>query len=385
MIKDFVKRNILSQNSYLNMIVHQINDASRAKEMRALYDEMKSWDTIKDVSPLKQFRQEIAKGRIYNTMDPNLACYVSYGYWQAVFGKYLKKYNDIIKMPAMEHGLVIQKAVYSDLAYTARPTFVTMCDRRKHTIHEFYKRPVFSIGPYIHYADGFYDKKKNDAIKRILGRVLLVFPTHSNDASTISLNEDIFCERLKTIAKDFDNVIINAYWWNINDRIIEKLQAEGYHIASAGFREDSRFINRLKTMIDLSDLVIGDSIGTHIGFCVAENKPFKLVWSNTKIKIQDLTIQKSLDDVKKQFGQIETCFDEATEITKEQIDICNKYWGLNKIKTQSEISSIIKISEMIFQKCHGNLFLEPLYIDGTLRELSETDPQSYKLLYEAIR
>lgn len=133
---------------------------------------------------------------------------------------------------------------------------------------------------------------------------------------------------LENEAKGFDTVLINTFWWNINDPLTQKLESEGYKIISCGFRDDTSFLPRLKSYINLADQVIGDSVGTHIGYCIALNKPFRYFNLNTEMNINESESNK-LDFVTKNSNKIKESFLDSTSIGQKEIEICDYYWGNN--------------------------------------------------------
>ena len=384
MIKDLVKE-ILNKNSKLNKFVYETFSKEKTEEMLSLYDEMRNWDTIEDIKPLKIFRQQVENGRDYFTTDPNLSNYRIYGNWYSVFGKFLKNYSDIIQYPSLEHGLIFHNQIFTDIKYTARPAIATFSNFRKNIIHQYLSRPVFCIGPYIYYASGVYPKQKIKELKEKNGKTLLVFPVHSTNTSEITLDQDLFIEKVRVIAKNYSHVLVNAFWWNINDLLISKLSSEGYQIVSAGYRDDIQFLNRLKSIIQMSDFAIGDSVGSHIGYCISEGVPFSIINTHTKIKLKEKAEQSDLGYVKSHIDAIEEAFSEASNINDEQVEICNKYWGLDQIKSDEELRKMIKISRLLARISKGCLLAEKSTANRALKVLKqENDVVGYKMLKNAL-
>lgn len=384
MFKDLIKE-LISKNSKINSFVYETFSKSKTREMLALYDEIKNWDTIEDIKPLKKFRQQVEQGRSYFTTDPNLSNFRIYGNWYSVFGKFLDDYSDIIQYPSLEHGLIFHNQIFTDVKYTARPTVATFSSFRKKIIHQYLSRPVFCVGPYVHYATGFYSKQKIDELRKKNGKTLLVFPVHSTNTSEITLDQTLFLEKVRQIAKNYSHVIVNAFWWNINDLLIDKLESEGYQIVSAGYRDDIQFLNRLKSIIQLSDFAIGDSVGSHIGYCVSEKVPFAIINTNTEVKLKEKAEQSDLGYVKSHTKIIKEAFLNAHSITSQQIEICNKYWGLNEIKSDEELKEIIEISKLIFKISKGNLFAERSRANQVLHIFDQQkNITGYEMLKDAL-
>lgn len=385
MLKEVFKE-IINKDSYLNQQVYCFLSKRKNEEMYKIYEDMTDWDTISDVSLLKNFRNQVEKGQSYFTTDPNLSNYRIYGNWYNIFGDLLDDVSNIIRYPSLEHGLIFHNKIFTDLKYTSRPCVATYGEFRKNIIRKYITRPIFCLGPYIHYADNFYPENKINKLKKENGSTLLVFPTHSTNVSEVSFNQNLFMSNIRRISKKFNHVIVNAFWWNINDPFIEKLKAEGYQVVSAGYRDDVKFLNRLKTIISLADLAVGDSIGSHIGYCIAEGTPFSLIDLNTKIKLYKRDEIDDLDFVNKHKKIVSEAFLNSKFITNEQLEICNKYWGLNKLKNKEELRKIVQISQNIFNLSKGNFFFEENAIRKVLAEYQNSaDKLGYALLRDALR
>ena len=385
-LKNLIK-SVINKNTYFNDGFYKMLSKDRNIEIFKIYEEMEYWDTISDVSELQKFRAAVENGKNYYTTDPNISNSRIYGIWESIFGEFCKD-NIVVDTPAVEHGLIFHNQIFTDLKYTARASCVTFGSFRKNIIKKYIKRPIFCVGPYIKYAKPFYQQDVFAEIKEKFGKTLVVFPTHSTNTSSITVREKKFSDAIKDIAKDYNSVIINAFWWNINDPLIKRLSAEGYHIASAGYRDDNKFLSRLKTIVALADLVVGDSIGTHVGYCISEKKPFKLLNLETKVSLLDKKEQSDiafvttiLEDIKNQFYYN---YKDEFSIPKTVIDVCNKYWGFDHIKTKKQIGLIYDINKEIMERCKGNIFIANYVGHKLLNEYREKDSEKYKILDEAL-
>jgi hypothetical protein len=381
-VKENIKKNI-RKNSYINYYFYKSKCHFENNKILNLNRIMNDWDTILDVTQLKKFRDSISHGERFNTSDPNFANAFIYGIAESIFGKFCNVNN--ISLPAVEHGLIFHDQIFNEIDSTCRPSFVTFGSFRKKIIQKYLYRPVFCIGPYIHYAHQFYDKSKFLSFKKKLGKTLLVFPTHSTDTSEVSYQEEKFCKEIRHISKDFDSVLVNTFWWNINDSLTERLSAEGYHICSAGFREDKMFLSRLKTIINLADLAVGDGIGTHLGYCISEGVPFYLMPVDTKVQLYSKSENVDLSFVEAQTGKIRREFANfCGEVTCEQKKVCNPYWGLNSLKSKKEIAIILEINNELFSLCHGNMSTINHFAHKLLDSYFNKDELKYSLLKAAL-
>lgn len=196
-----------------------------------------------------------------------------YGYYSE-----LLNYANVTKsqylIPSVEHGVC-----FADIPWAYDPHFfwyISQSANRKADISSLSKGRVIvlPVGAYIQYSRYYYDLNKRNTLKNKYGKTLLVMPTHtwegSQDANGVS--EDIVDMIYRRYGSQFDTIMVCVYWHDVNSETYKKFQNRGAKLVSAGFRGDQNFIRRLKTIIDLSDAVFTDGLGTNIGFCMSMGK-----------------------------------------------------------------------------------------------------------------
>jgi hypothetical protein len=250
----------------------------------------------------------------------------------------------------IEHGLFLGSLVKGDSIKWCVPTIITFSSHRCNHIKKKCSKKILKIGPYIHYADDFITQKDFFELKQKIGKTLLIFPSHSIKNIETSFNNDELITFIKLKENNFDTVVICLYWRDaLNNALVNSYKNCGYKITSAGHINDSNFLSRLKSIIKLSDFVISNSVGTHIGYINYLKKP-QMIYKQTVDYVvnkndQRAFTQRNKDDEK-------TLNDETSEILKsfanysfiisqEQIDVIEKYWGLSEIKTKKELSQLI--------------------------------------------
>lgn len=354
-----------NKNIYLSEFLYSIYKPNIEKEVAALASKMSHYDTIEDISILYKLKFEITQhSKPFFSYNLNQTSCRLYGIHTSIFNN-IEDRN--IYFPSAEHGLIFHNSNWSDTQKTLRACCLTFGTFRKSILQKFYKTPIFCIGPYIHYANDYYSMEQFNKKKKELGKNLLVFPTHGTDDASITYNQSNFVDKIIELRKDFDSVSVCIFWWNIDDPIVKVLKNIGCHIVSAGYREDKHFLSRLKTIIKLSDFIIGDSIGTHVGYCLYLNKPFSYFSNDTCVKYTSLGSQDNQDFINHHINILKKLFLNSTHITQEQRDIANYYWGFDQIKTHQEIEDIYKINKLITKNCNGFLSKYENYIDFLLK------------------
>lgn len=285
-----------------------------------------------------------------------------YGHIDALY-KYagLNTSPDCKVIPKMEHGInptIIEKPANEITEYS---NFIFQSDYKKNQIHSVNPmKPVFVLGPYIHYADYIYDDEKLSEIKKENGKTLLIFPFHNFEFSYYNSDNKAFVDYvMNNYAKNYDTVLVSVYWNDIDDELYKLFEDKGAKLVSAGFRGDRNFINRLKTIINLADDVCGNGFGTHIGYSLYMKKNYfhivtkrLFVDLNTKVTSsnENTDFEKQLIDLFKYENLIEN------NLGNEQIlRFFEKYWGkLSDVKSKNDIKHMIELCNHITKKSRKN-------------------------------
>lgn len=169
----------------------------------------------------------------------------------------------------------------------------TMSGTRKSYLEKMLpNKKIYALGPYIQYVDGMYSASDASKIKKELGKTLVVFPFHSTHHVIVGTTRNIFQSFIDEINKvkamhHFDTVLVNLYWKDIllgRDEIYLK---NGYRICTAGHIYDTNFLRRLKSIIAIADMTMGNDVGTHIGYTISEGKSHYLYYTNSFIESDD--------------------------------------------------------------------------------------------------
>lgn len=349
-MKEIIKR-LFATNAYMNAFMYKALSKKRTNEMERICQEALQDDSIADISWLRSFRKDVAEGkRTFYTTDSNYSNSHIYGIWYSLFGNLGV---DPVLTPSVEHGLIFHNQIFNDIQDTARAACVTFGNFRYQIIKKYSDIPVFCVGPYIHYADPFYDEERTKEERERNGRTFLFFPAHSTNNSELSIEIENYRNYLKQKQKQYDTILVNVFWWNVNDPLVDALISDGYRIVSAGFRDDVKFMSRLKTIIQLADQVAGDSVGTHVGYCVDCGVPFSYEPLGTENRALLKKETQDLDFCSLQTNRIAEAFYQSECITEMQRELCDYYWGLNKIKTSDQLRSMAEICSDLLEESGG--------------------------------
>lgn len=85
--------------------------------------------------------------------------------------------------------------------------------------------PFYMVGQYIHYANKYYDTDRLKNIKNNCGKTLFVFPFHMYELSQIkSVDNDFISYIFDEAAKEYDTVLVCAYWSDLESDLYKKLK-----------------------------------------------------------------------------------------------------------------------------------------------------------------
>jgi len=243
----------------------------------------------------------------------------------------------------LEHGLYIGSLVPSRHLKSRYKNIITLSEYRKKFISAKTDQNIITIGPYIKYAEPLYNSKEILSERKKLGKTLVVFPSHSIESVHANYNILAFIKYIRDFKEKykFQSVVVCMYWKDIELDNHKQYELSGFKIATAGHFYDSNFLSRLKTILLLSDAMLTNSVGTHVGYSVSLHKPVK-IWNGSKLEYlpisgneenaekelsarQGKDLNTHLEDIKN-IKLIFSKFD--SNISKSQLECIQYYWGI---------------------------------------------------------
>lgn len=352
------ENNIYAQN-VATSFVHYVSNRRVDKHLARLC----SIDSVGDFGDFREFvialkQDVIADGRPFGR---NLVASESlfYGHLKALVEYAGRPYTESkrLLLPNLEHGIAWLQKIPNNVAQPYVHCVVSQGSYRRDLIRSARPwMPHYVVGPYIHYARPYYSPAKMGELRRELGKTLLVFPAHTYELSSVEYAKRRFVEDIMGgLACDFDTVLVSAYWHDADDEVFRLFEEAGARVVSAGMREDPQFISRLRTMIELSDAVAGNALGTHIGYAMCLGRPFHMIGA----------LETGISDVGNAYEAIEqTRLNEiAAQVChafgpvgrgEERDSLFNTYWGgRGSIKSPEQIACILDISREVLGRSHG--------------------------------
>jgi len=256
---------------------------------------------------------------------------------------------------SIEHGVYLNEYTWDVDLYAELPAIFTPSPYRLNILKKKTKKAIFMIGPILAYAPHLLDEDSLRNEKQRLGKNLLVFPAHSTHHVNVNYDIKNFCDVIKEIGKDFNSIRICLYWKDILQGHAEeyaKYAKFDFEFVTAGHIFDPLFLSRLKSIIELSTITMSNQLGTHIGYCILLKKPHYLYEC-------PMEYSASSEDIIERDGGIighdllktfQVFSDLRYDITSEQKELVEKYWGLSEIKSVEEMQMIFQATEDMFKK-----------------------------------
>jgi hypothetical protein len=261
------------------------------------------------------------------------------------FLKEYSGYNGIIDA-YIEHGIFFGSFLPPDEKHIFSKSVICMGNRRQKQLENLIESKVVSIGPLIYYAKDFLQLKDFNILKNKLGKVLLLFPSHSVKHEKLNMNVDEFIKKCSSLFDNYDTIMVCLYWLDIKN-FAHLYINKGIKVVSAGNLNDVNFMYRLKTIIKLSDYVVTDVVGTHVGYCVCLNKVVWIIPGNTILAnlVEPYKRFQKFDyheNVIEELSNIKKVFENPQlYISESQKNIIDDFWGLNNIKSAKELNEIL--------------------------------------------
>ena len=258
----------------------------------------------------------------------------------------------------IEHGLYFGETTFdTEIKDTGLPALLTYSEVRKNHIRKKSDICTIAVGPYIHYANAIEEIKIN-AIRKSLGKTLLVFPMHSTDVIKCEYDIEEYIKYIRKFSEDkkFQSVIICMFYRDIELGRDKKYIDAGYKIVSAGYKVDPFFLERLKSIFLISDYVLTNDVGTHVGYAVYLNKPVFIWKQNRKYSgrgkndvLENVPTEK-FESANNEKNEIYEAFSNYSEnISNCQFELCKKYWGFDCVRSKKEMKKILDDLDDIFE------------------------------------
>lgn len=247
---------------------------------------------------------------------------------------------------SLEHATYFGENVYWDLEVNHNmPGIITQGNIRVEVLKKYTEKPVYAIGPYMFYATPFLSKEEMIEEKNRIGKTLTVFPMHSTTWIDVDYNVEKFIKEIERIKNKFDTIRVCVYWKDIIRGTYKIYQDKGYDIVCAGHLYDKYFLNRLKSIIELSDCIMSNDVGSYIGQAAVMNKPVYLFRQDYQYMESENAsaeeYEKRLQDPN-YFKVFDAFVEFRDNLSQEQYEICDYFWGVKSTLTKIQMQNLLR-------------------------------------------
>lgn len=254
----------------------------------------------------------------------------------------------------IQHGVIPGELVQEIMVDSFADTIITFSKNRKELLHRVTGKKVIAVGPYIRYVQNRLTLEEQAQLKDKFGKTLLVFPAHSSvDRTKVEFDRQILVQKIVELKNKYDikTVFINLFYTDLNPSTINYYEGFGFKIVSAGYWLSDNFLPNLRTIIELSDYTMSNRMGTHIGYCLAMNKPHFIFKQN----YNEYFVGKKGNEDKAQYDRFKDLYELDCEriesffvnddfiISDEQLKIVNEFWGNDVFYDKNELKTLLNI------------------------------------------
>lgn len=255
-------------------------------------------------------------------------------------------------------------------------------------IHKHHKHCLyFAIGPVMNYVEPFYSNDQLCDIKSEWGRTLVIFPAHTNLFSKVTFDLHIFIEAAIEYAKscNVNTIAVCSYWTDYNSELIQRFQSLGVRVVSAGFIDDPMFIRRLKSILQLADVIFTSSLGSHVGHAISMRIPVKCFSQEVDFysPVFSIDVYYKHPSIVKLTNALIKNGDSG--ISEDLIKAFDPYLGFSQLKSKAEMGAIMDLSKLII---FNSDYKRSRYIEGirkTYRDLQALDTDEGKLQFSLMK
>ena len=373
-----------TNNIYITDIITRLSHISQNKRYNQIRNVFLNNDPLLDFNGyleiVESLREELEAGEI---RPHYVGCEnEAYGHYSAI--REYCGYHKGLKGMIMEHGVNFSVAIPLKVNLDETFALFFQSNYKNKKIHEIDPgKLVFCIGPYIHYAAPLYYEKKLCKIKEKLGRIVLIYLSHSTYKENVLRNYNAYREYADMYSEKYDTILFCVYWRDVTNEMVAAVKSiPNAKIVSAGFIYDPTFIRRTKSMLQMADLVVVDEIGTSVGYALYMNKKVEVI-RNKDSRNLDYSDSQTIVCLNNQ-ERVENALKsgDAGEINK----VYEEFWGGRCIKTRKEMGLILEGLDEILKKSKGkrNRFSQAVEALLSEWENNEESYAKYKLFQSAL-
>ncbi|MFZ0406542.1 MAG: hypothetical protein WAM11_00295 [Cyanobium sp.] len=250
----------------------------------------------------------------------------------------------------LEHGLKVSRGATFESPRDWSRGYLCMGPRRAGWLQERFGQAAEPIGPWIAYAQPLLAAAAMARLRQQLGPTLLVVLAHSWDLVERRMDQRACIEAVARQAASggYRSVIWLRHW---QDPELQDLPPQ-WIVACNGHRSNPWFLDAMRTLLELSDGLVSNAFGTHLGYGVALGK--RLHWLPVAAE-QDLSRLSQISDAKAAAEAAE--WSERQRLSAELAarlalpdpaaadaavrELLDPYWGFDCLRPAAELKDLL--------------------------------------------
>ena len=188
----------------------------------------------------------------------------------------------------LEHGLKVSRMATFESPRSWTKGYLCMGPLRASWLQERFGLSAVPIGPWVAYAQPLLSPGEIQQLRDQLGSTLLVVLAHSWDEVERKSDMAACIDAVAATARagGYSSVIWLRHW---KDPVLKELPSK-WIVACNGHRSNPWFLDAMRTLLELSDGLVSNAFGTHLGYGVALG--LRLHWLPVEAE-QDLSTLRS--------------------------------------------------------------------------------------------
>lgn len=243
----------------------------------------------------------------------------------------------------LEHGLKVSRDATFEAPRAWARGYLCMGPLRARWLRERFGQPAHAIGPWIAYARPLLEAEEIARLRHQLGPTLLVVLAHSWDQVERRMDQRGCIEAVAALAaaQGYASVIWLRHW---KDPQLDQLPPE-WIVGCNGHRSNPWFLDAMRTLLALSDGLVTNAFGTHLGYAACFEK--RLHWLPVAAE-QDLSQLSGAKALEEQAEWSERERLSAQLIQRlEQGDahgvrqLLDPYWGFERVRDPGALRQLL--------------------------------------------
>jgi hypothetical protein len=248
-------------------------------------------------------------------------------------------------LPGIHHGVMDYHAENSWPEYS--PILISTPYQRN------YNMPIIEAGPYIRYAKPYLDHSQTKALKDKLGRTLVAFPMHNDLTRNTNYDEEKFNQYLYAEKRNYDTVILCLHVFDLTEEKVKHYENNGILPVSLGVRMDQVYLSKLRSLLDLADVVLTNYIGSLLNHATALNKT--VMWSEPDDFVADgISYIDRIPEYEEQKLRLIALLRHGETLSPEAIACCENLFRQQIFRSPEEMYAIFEMNEKIYHLSHGD-------------------------------